>query len=920
MLTKNTKIWLSLLAGTMLFGCASEGEDDVRPESPAPSAYCGDGVCNGVETHVLCPLDCKDNSIKTLCGNGQCEDGEDTTNCPYDCKPAPFCGNGICDSGETNDDCPADCKPEKFCGNGICDTNENAKLCPSDCKRATYCGDGACNAGETRLNCLADCGPYCGDGTCDEDEDETSWMADCYTEHVEYESVCGDGVCDHEEKSANSCAEDCNTGTEVKERLSRSEFNALQENYYRFMFDFERTQGEFEPKSDDKKEQLVQRLDEFFAFPYPSELRTDSYGRPSLNKYAVPSDGTALDFVGKILPSIGKIIPNILAKAQTERAGFSPIGGVYFRASVAVDQKEFPHPKDTLKADSCYQLINVEEGSAHYGERVPLYVSFHRPANELWASNTLVMRPVPAFGANQGDRYVAVVGDCLTANGRKIMQSNKLKNILADTAPEEISNKMHYYVTQLDKLIADGKLDMKKSDIRAMTGYRILNVAREMDLMAQDLKGKGSIVTDDKGVAIGEWTDRTNLNYTTPKAYVFHGKFKTMNYISGTFPYDLDGEGEMTFKPDGSLGNRGKEEEVRFALVVPRTPMPEKGYPIAVYGHGTGGDCDSHMRYSGDEGLVLINNGVPMAMIGFDAVLHGQRGENGQSPTMANLVMMILNEPIVIRESWRQTVLDMLVLYDIIERGKLVLPPVPGSDKNTIFDPSYGLYMGHSQGAQEGGMLLGLTGNIHNAFLSAGGGGVIQSFIDLKPDLSTVPVVGTMFEDKSVADIVAFVLGAGNEEFSISYDTFLTTQIIQPLVDPLDPVNFTQRFIKEPLRGTEPKNIAQTIGIGDQSTPNSAQFTMISAIGLPPVGEIFKTSVDMEIAGYTTSVGSSVSKNLMEGKATGGSMQFNYTGNDNPHFVIYRMQSAQNSYINFFKSVLDGNPTVSVSGSQSGSN
>ncbi|MBR4985763.1 MAG: hypothetical protein IKY83_08485 [Proteobacteria bacterium] len=915
MLKKHTKLCLSLLAGVMLFGCSDESNAPVTQDTPAPSGYCGDGVCISPENAAICPADCKENIVKNICGNGVCEDGEDSKTCSFDCPPEPECNNGICESNETSETCPADCKPEKFCGNGICDSNENAKICPSDCKRPTFCGNNICEAGETRLNCLADCGPYCGDGTCDEDEDKDNCLDDCYTEEVEYQSVCGDGVCDDDEK--DSCEADCKSSEVTKERLSLSEFTALQENYYRFLFDYDRTQGEFAPKSEDKREQLAQRLDEFFSFPYPSELRTDSYGRPSLNKYAVPTEGTALDVVGMILPAIGKIIPNILEKAQTERAGFSPIGGVYFRTSVTVDQKEFPAPADTLKADSCYQLINVEENSAHYGERVPLYVTYHRPANEFWANNTLVMRPVPAFGANQGDRYVAIVGNCLTANGRKIVQSNKLKNILAGTAPDEVSDKMQYYVTQLDKLITDGKIEMQMSDIRAMTGYRILNAAREMDLMAQDLKGKGSIVTDDKGVAIGEWTDRTTLNYLTPKAYVFHGTFKTMNYISGKFPYESAGEGEMKFKPDGSLANRGMEEEVRFSIVVPRTPMPEKGYPIAVYGHGTGGDADTHMRYSGDEGLVLINNGVPMAMIGFDAVLHGQRGENGKSPTMANLVMMILNEPIVIRESWRQTVLDMLVLYDIIERGKLVLPPIPGSDKNTIFDPSYGLYMGHSQGAQEGGMLLGLTGNIHNAFLSAGGGGVIQSFIDLKPDISTVPVVGTLFENKTVADIVAFVLGAGDDA-SISYDTFLTTQIIQPLVDPLDPVNFTQRFIKEPLRGTEPKNIAQTIGIGDQSTPNSAQFTMISAIGLPPVGEIFKTSVDMELAGYTTSVGNSVSKNLADGRATGGSMQFNYTGNDNPHFVIYRMESAENSYIDFFKSVLDDNPTVSVSGSQSG--
>ena len=54
--------------------------------------------------------------------------------CPLDCPPPPvYCGNGICDGTETRVTCPQDCKK---CGDLICDGagGENCQTCPKDCK------------------------------------------------------------------------------------------------------------------------------------------------------------------------------------------------------------------------------------------------------------------------------------------------------------------------------------------------------------------------------------------------------------------------------------------------------------------------------------------------------------------------------------------------------------------------------------------------------------------------------------------------------------------------------------------------------------------------------------------------------------------------------------------------------------------
>ena len=871
----------------------SGGETNATCPQDCPIA-CGDGICNGNETPILCPQDCPDN-----CGNNICDADESYDSCPQDC-PAE-CGDNSCNGDETFDTCPQDCPAR--CGDMSCNGEETHETCPKDCPRKISCGNASCESGETRQNCPADCPAVCGDGVCEAAAGETpeSCFNDCGEEVIIInDPVCDDGVCEDPETEA-SCPADCAPNQTI---LTMDEFNALTEGNYFFYHDFATAMNPTDAS-------VPESLDDFFAFPYPSALRTDDNGHPIVKGWQLPTDITSV-------PIIGSTLQNLLDSVVTERAGFSPLGAIYFRSSAALGTNTFPTPAETRDADACIQLINVEPESRHYGERVPVYVTFHSVGDDkdrkLWAQNTLVMRPVPGVGPHPGDRHVAIINNCLRSNGRYYSQSARLRAILNKTAPKEITDVTDFYVDQLTAL----GVDLTK--IRAMTGYDTQNVALEMDQMAAALKGKGHIVTDENGVAIGTWIDRSAAN-----AMVFRGKFVTWNFIegnySGTYPsYSGAGQGVIKFDAEGNLVSRGQEETVNFEVSVPIATMPEKGFPIAVYGHGTGGDASSHSTNWKDEGIILTSNGVDIAMIGFDAVLQGERSNGGSSESA--MYLTLLQNPVVVRESVRQTVNDMLVLYDIIDNGGLVLPPhrYAGSE-NIIFDPSYGLFVGHSQGSQEAGLLLGLTNSIKSAFLSAGGGGVALSMVELVPDFGQlVEPFKSMLKDKTLADMLGILLNVG--EGKISYDAFLTTQIAQPLMDPVDPLNFSHRFIKEPPAGMGPKNIAQTMGLNDQCTPMITQMTLAASTGLPIVGTKYAESDATTLLGLSEPVSSPVSNNVtlnVDGKiVTGGFMEFHYTGTRNPHFILYHMAPAYNAYVDYFKSILAGTPTVSVNGNQEG--
>jgi cysteine-rich repeat protein len=97
------------------------------------AGFCGDGMCEGMETCETCPEDCGE--CPPECGDGVCNGDETCETCPEDCGECPpECGDGVCEGDETCETCPEDCgecPPE--CGDGVCEGDETCGTCPEDC-------------------------------------------------------------------------------------------------------------------------------------------------------------------------------------------------------------------------------------------------------------------------------------------------------------------------------------------------------------------------------------------------------------------------------------------------------------------------------------------------------------------------------------------------------------------------------------------------------------------------------------------------------------------------------------------------------------------------------------------------------------------------------------------------------------------
>jgi hypothetical protein len=93
-------------------GCEPTAASTTASEGKQPSKGCGNGKCqtDKGETCATCAQDCG-----LCCGDGTCNPDHDETcdSCSVDCG-ACYCGNGLCDGIESTLTCPIDCGLSSF--------------------------------------------------------------------------------------------------------------------------------------------------------------------------------------------------------------------------------------------------------------------------------------------------------------------------------------------------------------------------------------------------------------------------------------------------------------------------------------------------------------------------------------------------------------------------------------------------------------------------------------------------------------------------------------------------------------------------------------------------------------------------------------------------------------------------------------
>lgn len=603
--------------------------------------------------------------------------------------------------------------------------------------------------------------------------------------------------------------------------------------------------------------------DSFFAFPYPSDLRLRDDGTVDLTSFP-----------------IGAAVSDLLEQAvdvyEETVEGYSAVSAIYFGFEGALDPESLPaDPIASLEADASVFVVDIDPDSPWFGRRHPVNVHYRRDEGRYWDADVVVMQPLFGFPLRAGTTYGAVVTTAVRSDdGRPAIGPESFRALLDASLGPADPELAELYAPLIEVL---GLLGVDPNTVSAATVFTTNSPASDL-------------------YALRGWMHET---LPTPEAHdlfladdgtdydVYEGTFPSEEFLDGDPPYRRFGSGTISIGPGGEPATR-TPVDLTFALAVPSGEMPDAGWPVVLYNHGTGG---WYLSMDGSTARELARRGV--AVMGINQPLHGDR--NPTDVDAFDLVISLTVSNIVIgRDMLRQGVADDIQATRLLRQGIVIPAEVAASGEEIRTDPDRVAFLGHSQGAQVGALFLAVEPDVIGGALSEGAGGAAISLLQRKAN------------DIDIEEVVTVALGLDPELEPLELYHPAVGVVIQPLLEPADPLVYARHIWLDPFGGL-PHDFAMTAGLQDDLAPPSGIIALGSAASLPvaePLGDIDMTTFLVQGVG---SVALPVSENLPEVggvRATGALLPYPHRG----HFALSRDDGARHQIYEFLASMLAGSP------------
>jgi hypothetical protein len=576
---------------------------------------------------------------------------------------------------------------------------------------------------------------------------------------------------------------------------------------------------------------------DFFALPWPSDTRllrgADGQRRLDLSGFFDP---------GGLIGQFRAVI------AADPLDGFGTQSAIYFRFDAPLDPASLP--ADAAASLDPRASVFLADTS---GQRVPVRVRFTERGNEYIGPHALSLLPEPGFPLRPRTTYIAVVTDAVrAADGGRVRRDPR------------------YTFSPPPGSAGGAGLGIDPARIVVSTTFTTQDPTSFMQALRTAVyRTPAPTVLDlayKRADSRGRWDEYT-------------GTYVTPNFQEGEPPYIFTG-GRIHLGADGQP-EPVRSETVRFALTVPRAPMPAGGWPVVLYAHATAGDYESFIYDGSASAAAAVTDRTGrivsrMAVISIDQVLHGPRDPTGSDPELS--FFNFRNLPAA-RDNAKQGALDDFQLLRLVEGVDIAAAPSPdGSPGGPIrFDTGRIYFKGHSQGGLTGPLFLAYEPKVKAAVLSGAGGGLLLSLL-------------AKTEPYDIATLVGILLnGDAREDHPV-----LT--LVQTYLESSDPSNYGRLFFREPPAGLSPKSIYQSLGLIDRYTPVSTIKALALAMGVQPVRPLPEPIPTLPLSGLSVA-DAPVQSNVAQGGATAVLGQYQvpttagvqqYDG----HFVVFRHPEA----------------------------
>ena len=616
-------------------------------------------------------------------------------------------------------------------------------------------------------------------------------------------------------------------------------------------------------------------LANFYALPYPNDARVRVDGTLDLAGHPSP---------GVLVPQLGDVVGDALQTIGASFHGFGANQTIYARFSGPVN---FGSVTLGVPGQGTLALIDLTPGTTQ-GERVQTSWEGYNARGTYICENYVTVRPSrPLTG---GHTYALLLSTGLeSSDGHSAGRDDDFTAMIAPQAPADarLTAAWQAYAPLRDYLSAGAPFPGT-----ALASAAVFTVG-DQSAPARELRDAvwarpqapalSGLVSCDDGATDYQDAELPGRGCGSVAATYeeLQGRVDLPQFQAGTPPFRLREQGGEIPLGTGSL-SASRVEDVVFSLTVPRDlAMPDAGWPVVIYAHGTGGDYRSAVR----EGLaarladVTLADGTHQgfAVLTIDQVLHGPRrhaeswsadllAEQPDAYTPEQLVYNPLN-PAAARGNQLQAAADGFALVRALRAGVAWDGASSPTGEPLALDADHVYVVAHSQGATAALIFAPYEPDVLGVVVSGAGGLLMESLLHKRDPID----LGA-----------ALSVGLADPNLNLEHPLL---NLMQQYGEPADPINHALALTGFPAPGFVARDVLQVYGVGDTYTPDAAQANLARAMRLVQV-----TGAAAPID-QITAVSEPVRANLANG-ATGVVRVHEPAPGHNGHFVAMEDEAA----------------------------
>ncbi len=623
--------------------------------------------------------------------------------------------------------------------------------------------------------------------------------------------------------------------------------------------------------------------EDFFRLPYPNDAARDADGKVDYARFPKdPAPPFGFDALGRYLDAMGK-------------EPFGNYGTVTFRFDGAVKFESI----SATGANPQTRFVDLTPGP-RFGLGRGLYYTINSGRTRYVCHNYLALRGAPGDVMIEGTyAFILLKGPTAEVSGSAVEPSPDFQAMLQASAPAEAALARAWTAYQpLRDYLATQNIPV--ANVLTAAVFTVGDPQALVKKLAESVAAAAPPVADawvkcTGPTSVSPCTDAIGVRgcgAVNPNFDEWHTLVDIPVFQKGTAPYLAPSAGgdiaaaTSAGADAGTLIQPVRREKVCASLTVPTGTMPAMGWPLVIYGHGTGGSFRGH---AGDGSanaasvaqLPNVTGPSPFAMLGFDAVGHGPRRGTRTDMHPDNIVYNFAN-PLSARGTNAQGGAD---LHSFARLAKEMAANTPAGLPK--LDASNLALWGHSQGATAGALFLA-TDRTTNAALLTG---------------ASASITDALLSKKAPINIAGGMWLALSEQSPASVDQFHPVlSILQNYIDPVDPVHFARNVAVVPADGATPayaRHVFQVWGKDDTYTARPVQSVFAVAARLLFVGP---KNDDIEGSPVASAKGNIASPRMV----TAAFRQYVPASTYDGHFVVFNEPTAQRDAIRFLARSLRG--------------